>query len=461
MTAPPHADRRASCARDIELRARSTPSSSRSPTCRVACRASGSTASSSSTRSSGHGTEGCNYLLAVDVDMNTVDGYAISSWERGYGDMMFDLDLADPAPHPRPAVLGDGPVRPVVARRQRAGARRRRGRCCKAQVDAAAELGFVALAGTELEFIVFEETYEQAWDRGYHGPDRRQPLQRRLLDPRRHEGRAAAARHPQRDVCRGRHRRERQGRVQPRPARDRVPLRRGRCRPCDNHVVYKTAAKEIAAQHGQSLTFMAKFDEREGNSCHIHLSLRGHRRRDRLRRRRARGRPQPAVRALRRRGPGDDARVHPALRAEHQLLQAVPARARSRRPRSPGGTDNRTCALRVVGHGAGLRVENRVPGGDVNPYLAVAGDARRRPARHREELPLEPAFAGNAYASDKAAGSLAAAARPATCSPAPRWPARRSATTSSSTTRTRPQVELAAFNAAVTDWERIRGFERL
>ena len=90
----------------------------------------------------------------------------------------------------------------------------------------------------------------------------------------------------------------------------------------DNHAVYKTAAKEIAAQQGKSITFMAKYDEREGNSCHIHLSLRGDRRvagrsadGDRAR--------TPALRLLRRRAAGHDGRLHPAVRAEHQLLQAV------------------------------------------------------------------------------------------------------------------------------------------
>src|SRR6478752_9132888 len=114
------------------------------------------------------GTEGCNYLLAVDVDMNTVDGYAISSWERGYGDMMFDLDLA---------TLRRTPGQPYSATVQcdlswldGSGLVRESPRSVlKAQVDAAAELGFVALAGTELEFIVFEETYERAWDSRYHG----------------------------------------------------------------------------------------------------------------------------------------------------------------------------------------------------------------------------------------------------------------------------------------------------
>ena len=108
-----------------------------------------------------HGTEGCNYLLAVDVDMNTVDGYAISSWERGYGDMMFDLDLdtlrRTPG-QPWSATVqcdlswldGSGPVRQSPRS------------VLQAQVEAAADLGFVALAGTELEFIVFEDVLRAA-----------------------------------------------------------------------------------------------------------------------------------------------------------------------------------------------------------------------------------------------------------------------------------------------------------
>src|SRR6476661_10701955 len=116
----------------------------------------------------GHGTEGCNYLLAVDVDMNTVGGYAISSWERGYGDMMFDLDLSTlrrTPGQPHSATIqcdlswldGEGLVRQSPRS------------VLKSQVAAAAELGCVALAGTELEFIVFEDSYEQAWDRRYQG----------------------------------------------------------------------------------------------------------------------------------------------------------------------------------------------------------------------------------------------------------------------------------------------------
>ena len=112
-----------------------------------------------------HGAEGCNYLLAVDVDMNTVDGYAMSSWSRGYGDfaMVPDLSTLRPVPWHEGTVMvladlawHDGA--PVVASPRQ---------ILRRQLDRLAERGWRALAGTELEFIVFRDTYEDAWRRGY------------------------------------------------------------------------------------------------------------------------------------------------------------------------------------------------------------------------------------------------------------------------------------------------------
>jgi glutamine synthetase len=124
------------------------------------------------------------------------------------------------------------------------------------------------------------------------------------------------------------------------------------------------------------------------------------------------------------------------------------------------GEDNRTCALRVVGHGESLRVENRVPGGDVNPYLAVAALVAAGLHGIEHELELEPAYVGNAYAADRpkvpttlrdAAGLLAAG------------PMARSAFGDDVVDHylNAARVELAAYDSTVTDWERIRGFERL
>jgi glutamine synthetase len=405
----------------------------------------------------GHGTEGCNYLLAVDVDMNTVDGYAISSWERGYGDMMFDLDLA---------TLRRTPGQPYSATVQcdlswldGSGLVRESPRSVlRAQVDAAAELGFVGLTGTELEFIVFEESFDRAWDRRYHGltganrynvdysilgGTRVEPL---LRDIRNEMYAGGVTVESAKGECNlGQH--------------EIAFLYDEVVRTCDNHVVYKTAAKEIAANHGKSLTFMAKFDEREGNSCHIHLSLRGN--------------DGGIVFADDQREGGRSAVFEhfvagiQATMRELTLLYAPNVNSYKRF--QPGsfaptaiawGTDNRTCALRVVGHGAGLRVENRVPGGDVNPYLAVAGMLAAGLHGIREELPLEPAFEGNAYASDKdrVPSTLAEARDLFAASEFARGAFGDEVVDHYAHAA---EVELAAFNAAVTDWERVRGFERL
>ena len=402
-----------------------------------------------------HGTEACNYLLAVDVELNTVDGYAISSWERGYGDMELVLDLD--TLHPVPWMSGSAMVicdlawldadhTPVVESPRQV---------LRAQVERAAEKGFVALAGTELEFIVFNDTYEQAWSSGYRGltPANQYNVDYSLLGTSRVEPLL-------RDIRNGMFA---AGLV--------VESAKGECnlgqheiafryddvvRTADNHSIYKNGAKEIAAQHGKALTFMAKYDQREGNSCHIHMSLRG-----------SDG------------GIVFDKGDGPTPLFQHFLagIQATMCELtflyapniNSYKRFQPGsfaptstawGYDNRTCSLRVVGHGAGLRLENRLPGGDVNPYLALAGMLASGLRGIDLELPLEPAFAGNAYESDhpRVPTSLGAA---------------RDLFTRSATAReilgdavvdhytNTADVELAAFGAAVTDWERYRSFERM
>jgi glutamine synthetase len=402
-----------------------------------------------------HGTEGCNYLLAVDVDMNTVDGYAISSWERGYGDMEFVLDLA--TLHPVPWIPATAMVicdlvwldeahTPVVESPRQV---------LRAQVDRATEQGLVAFAGTELEFIVFNDTYEQAWDMAYRGltPANQYNVDYSLLGTTRVEPLL-------RDIRNGMYG---AGLV--------VESAKGECnlgqheiafkfdeviRTGDHHSIYKNGAKEIAAHHGKALTFMAKFDQREGNSCHIHMSLRGDD-----------GRivfdggdgPTPMFQSF-------VAGIQATMR---ELTFLYAPNINSYKRFQPGsfaptstawGYDNRTCSLRVVGHGAGLRLENRLPGGDVNPYLAMAGMLGSGLRGIELELPLEPAFEGNAYTSDhpRVPTSLQEARDLFAASPVARE-LLGDAVVDHYTNYA--DVELAAFGAAVTDWERFRGFERL
>jgi glutamine synthetase len=226
---------------------------------------------------------------------------------------------------------------------------------------------------------------------------------------------------------------------------------------CDNHTIYKTGAKEIADQAGMALTFMAKYDEREGNSCHIHISLRGL------------GGPVSA---------GDGEHGFSQLFARfvagqqaclRELTYLFAPNINSYKRFAEGsfaptavawGLDNRTCALRVVGHGPSLRVENRVPGGDVNPYLAVAALIAAGLHGIENELELQPPHPGNAYRSE---GPRV----PTTLREAAELFSGSAVATEAFGTEVvehyanAARVELAAFDAAVTDWERRRGFERL
>jgi len=400
-------------------------------------------------------SEGCNYLLAVDVDMNTVDGYQISSWERGYGDFVLRPDLATlrRVPwHPATAlVLADlywlDGIPVVESPRQ----------ILQRQVARLAERGLVALAGTELEFIVFADSYEEAAARNYQdlrpangynvdysilGTSRIEPLLRRLRT-----GMAGAGLYVEsaKGECNlGQHE---------------IAFRYAEAvTTCDNHSIYKTGAKEIAAQDGMSITFMAKPNAREGNSCHIHLSLRG-----------TDGTPVLAgdsQHGLSRLG---EHYVAGQLAALRELTLCYAPNINSYKRYVPGsfaptsvrwGVDNRTCALRLVGHGYSLRAENRTPGGDVNPYLAVAAMIAAGLHGIDNELPLEPAFAGNAYADDgpKVPHTLRDALE--------LWQGSQLAATAFGKDviehyANYARVELAAYDAAVTDWELRRGFERL
>ncbi len=402
-----------------------------------------------------HGTEGCNYLLGVDVDMNTVGGYAMTSWDKGYGDMEFslDLDTVRMLPHlPGTAMVQCDLVwmdhRPVEPSPRQ---------ILRHQLERATTAGYVAMAGTELEFIVFDDTFEDAWNAGYQnltpanqynvdysivGTSRIEPL---LRDIRNTMYAAGMTVEGVKGECNlGQH--------------EIGFLYADALTTADNHAVYKTAAKEIASQHGKSLTFMAKFNEREGSSCHIHLSLRG----------------EDGSTVF-----WDDAGDNRsalydqfvagvlATMCDFTLLYAPNINSYKRfaagsfAPTTIGwGSDNRTCAVRLVGRGAGARMENRIPGGDVNPYLALAAMLAGGLHGIEQALELEPELVGNAYVSDK-----------------PRVPPTlrdaRDAFAESAVARkafgdevvahytNMADVELAAFDAAVTDWELRRGFERM
>jgi len=405
-----------------------------------------------------HGTEACDYLLAVDTEMNTVDGYALSSWESGYGDIVLAPDMATlrglPWQPGTALVLAD-----VLSVADRSPVRPSPRQVLRGALDRASDtLGWTCFAGTELEFIVFEGSYEQAWDSRYAAlvPANRYNVDYSVLGTSRVEPLL-------RDIRNGMA-----------AAGLRVESAKGECNPgqheiafryddalttADQHVLYKTGAKEIAARHGYSLTFMAKVNEREGNSCHIHISFRA------------------ADGALVMAGDGPyglsdlGASVLAGIQAGlRELTLMFAPTINSYKRYCPGsfaptavawGPDNRTCALRLIGRGPSLRVECRVPGGDVNPYLALAGLVAAALDGVERGLPLPPPVTGNAYTLDgvdRVPASLDEAAALWTSS------ALAESTFGKEVVdhyANMARVELAAYRSAITDWELRRYFERI
>jgi glutamine synthetase len=380
-----------------------------------------------------HGAECCNYLLAVDVEMNTVDGYAMSAWDKGYGDMVMTPDISTlrrvpwlPGTAMVTADLGWDDGSPVVASPRQILAH---------QVERLAERGLVPYVGTELEFMVFDDSFREAFAKGYDGlraasdynidyamlaSSRMEPLLREIR-----RGMEGAGMY-----CEG-------SKGECNLGQQEIAFRYDHALvTCDNHTIYKNGAKEIADQHGKSVTYMAKFDEREAQP-HGMSTLFQH-------------------------------FVAGQLAHMRDLTMMFAPQVNSYKRFVDGsfaptaiawGMDNRTCAVRVVGHGLSMRMENRVPGGDVNPYLACAALIAAGLDGIDNELPLEDAQPGNAYVSgvDRLPTTLRDA---------------RDLFGESALARkafgdevvdhylNHARIELQAFDAAVTDWERVRGFER-
>jgi glutamine synthetase len=399
-----------------------------------------------------HGAEGCNYLLAVDVEMNTVKGYAMSSWDTGYGDFQLvpDLDTLRLTPWLPATALVMCDLRWADGRDVAASPRQ----VLRGQLERLSQHGWRANASTELEFLVFRDSYEQAWHKGFRdlepanlynvdysllGTARVEPLMRRIRTAM--AGAGLEVENSKGECNLGQHE---------------INFRYADALRCaDEHSIFKNGSKEIAAQDGMAISFMAKYDAREGSSCHIHFSL-------------SSLADDMMIFA-------DDRSIFDAFLAgqlaglrELSLLLAPNINSYKRYAEGSfapttiaWAPDNRTCALRVVGHGPALRFENRAGGSDLNPYMALAALIAAGLHGVREHLELEPALVGNAYVATER----------------PRLPRTlreaRDLFDGSALARAAfgdevvehyvhaADVELSAFEAAVTDWERVRGFERL
>jgi glutamine synthetase len=397
-----------------------------------------------------HGAEGCNYLLAVDVEMTPVAGFAMASWERGYGDFLLvpDLDTLCEVPWQEGTALCIADIAWLDRSEVTASPRQ----ILRRQLARLVERGWTAYAGTELEFIVHRDSYEEAWRKGYRdlepanlynvdysllGTSRVEPLIRRIRNSM--AGAGMVVEDSKGECNFGQHE---------------INFHYSDAlRTADHHVIYKNGAKEIAADEGMSITFMAKFNEREGSSCHIHFSL------------------GDAEGPLFARDPAlFESFLAGQLAGLRELSLLFAPNINSYKRFAAGsfaptaiawGHDNRTCSLRVVGEGPSLRFENRVGGADLNPYLALAAIAAAGLHGVEAGLELEPVFEGDAYGAPHL----------------PRVPSSlrdaRDLFASSEIARAAfgedvvahyvnaADVELAAFGSAVTDWERYRGFERL
>jgi len=342
------------------------------------------------TAGEGESVEGCNYLLAVDMEMDPVPGYEMASWERGYGDFDLRPDLATlrriPWLEATALVIADvawhdgSPVRPSPRQ------------VLREQVEKARVLGFEPMFGSELEFYLLKETYAQAHAKGYTDltPSVPYNLDYHLLATSYDEPFIRAVRLG----MKGAGIRVESSKGEAWPGQQEINFRfTDAVAMADSHVIYKTGIKELAHQHGCSVTFMAKPDHRWiGSSCHIHSSLWKD---------------------------GRNAFEDESETFQHYLAGQIACAAEMAIFLAPNvnsykryaagswapttlawGHDNRTCGFRIVGSGPRLRGETRIPGADANPYLAFAALLAAGLHGIEKGLPLPPAFVGNAYESE-------------------------------------------------------------
>ena len=403
-----------------------------------------------------HGTHACAYLLTVDMEMDPIPGFALTSWDKGYQDFGLIPDFGtwrllpwQPGTALVIADVADGAGRPVKAAPRQV---------LKDQIARAAERGYSLKMASELEFYLFRESYESAQAKNWTGLT--------------HHGSYIEDYH----ILQGTREEPVVGAIRDAMEAAGVPVEcsKGEWGPgqheinleystpvemADRHTIYKHGAKEIAMQKGCALTFMAKFDSRlAGSSCHIHASLW-----DRAGRKSAfwsGGKPTKEFRWF--------LGGQMALARELSFFFAPTSNSYKRYQaatfaptRIAWARDNRTCGFRVVGEGDSLRIENRIPGADANPYLAFAATIAAGLYGIERRLEPPPALEGNAYESKSVkpvpktlaeAVALLAASKPA-----------RAALGDEVFEHYlhAARAEQAAHDRAVTDWEKGRLFERI
>lgn len=404
------------------------------------------------------GMDACNYLLSVDMEMNPLPGFEMASWEKGYGDFHAALDFSTLRVTPwlegTALALADlvwedgGPV----AQSPRSILRR--------QIERARKAGIHAVMASELEFYLFLEPHEDLAKRNFHAP---RPSSEYIMDY--HILQTTRDEFVIRDI-----------RNQMCQARVPIEFSKGEwgkgqqeinfeyaeaLEMADRHVIYKNGVKEICWAKNCAATFMAKYDAVEaGSGCHIHCSAW-----DKT------GKKNLFWDPKRKEGSALFRQFLGGLLAHTRELFLFHAMTINSYKRYQSATfaptkiawspDNRTTGFRIVGHGGSFRVENRMPGADVNPYLAYAATLAAGLAGIEEKLDCGPAYLGDAYQDKKlptVPKSLTAAADLMDKSKLARaafgepvvdhyvYLAR---------------LEQQSFDLAVTDWERRRYFDRI
>ncbi|MBM3878595.1 MAG: glutamine synthetase [Verrucomicrobia bacterium] len=436
-----------------------------------------------------HGTHGCNYLLTVNLEMDPLNGFRVANWEAGFGDFAFrpDLSTLRALPwQPGSALVICDYVRPdgaLVAEAPRS--------VLRGQLERLDQAGWACRCATELEFYLFNQTYHNAFASGYRDlvPASDYRIDYHLLQPTRDEPLMRALRNgmtaagvpvesSKGEWSRGQHE------INFTCA---APLEMA-----DRHTLFKQGVKEIAEQHGKAVSFMAKYAPSEaGNSCHIHLSLwqggqnrfveeRGARQTARAARSSTRGtrkveRGDSAQAASRHLPCAVGSRLFRSflgglMKYSPELAYCYAPTINSYKRYQPGSwaptrmawaTDNRTVGFRVVGEGDSFRLENRMPGADANPYLALAAMLAAGMAGVREQLDCGEEYRGNAYV-DLQLPRLPASLRDAT-DLFERSELARAAFGEAVVEFYvhHARLELQAFADAVTDWEKQRYFERI
>ncbi len=414
-----------------------------------------------------HGTHACSYLLTVNIEMDPQDGFKLANWDKGFGDFKMQPDFS--TIRPLPWLPGTALVLCDFVHESRQAVLESPRSVLRHQLELLRKKGLSSFFASELEFFLFNNTFHDAFAAEYRNltPSSDYRIDYHTMQPARDEtlfrqvrSQMAAARVPV-ECSKGEWGR---GQHELNFVYD-EPLSMA-----DMHVVFKQGLKEIVAQHDKCATFMAKpWASEVGSSCHIHVSILKN------------GRnvlwdASPAKRSKRNTGHGTRGSqlfrhfLGGLLKYSPELCYFFAPTVNSyKRYQSASWAptkmawshDNRTVGFRVVGEDSSFRIENRMPGADANPYLAYSAMLAAGMAGIEERLDCGEDYRGNAYI-DPALKSL-----PKTLGEAAALLNRSKVARSAFGDEVvdfyvhTADLEMRAFNDAVTDWERVRYFERI